>query len=354
MRKVVLAVPAALLVLTAAACSGTSKATPAAARRAAPPASAITAPRPGTSDPPPSSADPTTSSTEPTSSTELPTSTTTVAPPLPVPSPIPPLASPAVAGEGSWRPAGDRLPGGYAVYTTQLRAGPGLPYCGVAWIDTGATRLSLYAGQGQPYGSWPQQAFVGPTQQPALMAAFNSGFNIYSYRTGWYDQGRVAEPLQSGAASLVIYSNGTATVGDWGRDFAMGPTVTAVRQNLTLLVDGGKPTAASQDPSQWGAVLGGGYVTWRSALGVSAAGDLVYAGGPSLTPAELANVMVAAGAERAMEMDINPEWVSFSSFTHPAGPGGAVTGTNLLQGMYYSPYHYLQTYTRDFVAVFSR
>jgi hypothetical protein len=191
---------------------------------------------------------------------------------------------------------------------------------------------------------------------PKLLAAFNSGFKIYSYYTGWYEQGRTAVPLQAGAASLVIFTNGTATVGDWGRDVGPGPTVAAVRQNLTLLVDHGAPAPNVTASGLWGAVLGGGVITWRSGVGITSAGDLVYAGGPYLDPPSLARLLVAAGAIRAMELDINPEWVSFATFAHAGGVvgQGIVAGSNLLATMYYQPGHYLQPYARDFFAVFAR
>ena len=267
------------------------------------------------------------------------------------------MASPPLPGEGVWQPAaGGRLARGYAIYTTQLRAGVGYSPAGIAWIDSAATRMALYAGTGEPYGVWPQQGAVAITQLPTLLAAFNSGFKIYSYNTGWYDQGRAAMPLQVGAASLVIFANGTATVADWGRDVSLGPTVAAVRQNLTLLVDHGAAAANVTAPGQWGAVLGGGAATWRSGLGVTAAGDLVYAAGPYLDPGALARLLIAAGAVRAMELDINPQWVSFSTFAHAGGTAGAgiTTANNLLAGMYYQPGHYLQPYSRDFFAVFAR
>jgi hypothetical protein len=57
-----------------------------------------------------------------------------------------------------------------------------------------------------------------------------------------------------------------------------------------------------------------------------------------------------------MELDINPEWVSFSTFAHTGGIIGQslIGGTNLLAGMYFQPAHYLQPFSRDFFAVFSR
>ena len=281
--------------------------------------------------------------------------TTTTTAPLAAPAPISPIAQPALPGEGQWQPAGDRLPGGWAIYTTQLRPAVGYPPSGVAWIDSAATTVALYAGTAEPQGSWSHQGEVAPAQQPTLLAAFNAGFRIYSYDTGWYADGRAALPLQSGKASFVIFADGTATVADWGRDVQPGSSVVAVRQNLGLLVDAGAPVATVSSPGLWGAVFGGGVLTWRSGVGVTAAGDLVYVAGPDLDPASLARLLVAAGAVRAMELDINHEWVSFATFTHPGGLGnGSPTGANLIPGMYYSPSHYLAPYSRDFFAVSAR
>jgi hypothetical protein len=294
----------------------------------------------------------TTTSTVATPTTVRPTTTTRPRPrPLAVPARIAPLAAPVLPGEGAWRPAGSPLANGFGLYTTFLRPAAGDPAAGIAWIDPAATRISLYAGDGEPGGVWPQQGEVPAALQPRLLAAFNSGFKIYSYQTGWYDQGRAAVALQPGQASLVIFANGTATVADWGRDATLGSDVVAVRQNLTLLVDHGAVSAGVESPGSWGAVLGGGVLTWRSGIGVTAAGDLVYVAGPALTPAALADLLVAARAVRGMELDINPEWVSFSSFRHA---GGAITGSNLVSTMYFSPAHYLQPYSRDFFAVFAR
>jgi hypothetical protein len=281
------------------------------------------------------------------------TSTTAPEPRLPIPPPIAPLARPALAGEGAWQPApGSAVAGGYAIYTAQLRPAAGFPAAGIAWIDRSATRLALYAGTSEPYGTWPHQGYVSPADQSQLLAAFNSGFKIYAYHTGWYDGGRAALAPQPGYASLVIYADGTATVGEWGRDVTFGPNVESVRQNLPLLVDHGAPAANAAVVGYWGAVLGGSILTWRSGIGVTAGGDLVYAGGPALSPALLADLLVAAGAVRAMELDINPEWVSFATYSHSAG---AVSGgADLVSGMYFPASHYLQPDSRDFFAVFAR
>ena len=66
---------------------------------------------------------------------------------------------------------------------------------------------------------------------------------------------------------------------------------------------------------------------WRSGLGVTANGALVYVGGPGLDIVDLANILVKAGAVRAMELDINTDWVNYSIY-QPSTPTGAATATN--------------------------
>ena len=107
------------------------------------------------------------------STVTVPHTTVTSAPSPPLPS----LGSPGTS-TGSWQPAGDPTAGGYAVYTTQLSPGPGIPPAAIAWIDSAAARLVLYAGTVEPPGTWPDQGSVPTAQQANLLAAFNSGFQI--------------------------------------------------------------------------------------------------------------------------------------------------------------------------------
>jgi hypothetical protein len=216
---------------------------------------------------------------------------------------------------------------------------------GVVRINAAVTRPVLYAGAAEPGGTWPYQTAIGALEKATLVAAFNSGFHTNSSAGGWYDHGRTAVALRVGAASLVIRADGSATVGMWGRDASLTPDVVSVRQNLGLLVDGGTNLGAA---GSWGATLGNVRYTWRSAVGVDGAGDLVYAGGPGLDGQGLAQVMIQAGAVRAMELDINPQWVSFCYYT------GAGAGSVLLPGMNYGPSHWLSGSERDFVAVLLR
>ncbi|HWC39971.1 MAG TPA: hypothetical protein VG476_15645 [Acidimicrobiales bacterium] len=270
-------------------------------------------------------------------------------PHLPPPAPVVPLASPPIPGEGVWRPAGRPAAGGLpAVYVTAVR--PDAIHTslvtGVAWMDTKLLRATLYAGTQTPGGTWSDMASIPPEQRPGLVAAFNGGWRIQESKGGYYADGKLARPLVSGVASLVIRTDGTATVGMWGRDFVLGPDVAAVRQNLSLVVDGGQ-TAFGVPPTD--------NAVWRSGLGVTASGALVYAGGNGLSSRALSQVLIHAGALRAMELDINTSWVDFFSYAQPPGaPAATENGTKLVADMPSTTGRYFLPNSKDFIGMFAR
>ena len=201
------------------------------------------------------------------------------------------------AGDGVWAPAGREVGGVPAVYVTTVHQA-GLPV-GIAWMDTSRLRIALYAGTSQPSGNWSNDGSVPERLWGSLVAALNSGFRLNESMGGWFVDGVTAVPLRVGAASLVIYRDGSATVGAWGQDVVRDPSVVAVRQNLSMLVEGdvATPAVSTLDPKQvWGPPYQNNVRTWRSALGVDGAGHLLYVAGPSMDPQTLAGAMVAAGA----------------------------------------------------------
>jgi len=137
------------------------------------------------------------------------------------------------------------------------------------------------------------------------------------------------------------------------------PNEVAVRQNLDLVVDHGRPVPglSAADNLKWGATLGGGAYVWRSGVGVTADGALVYVGGPSLSIVSLANLLATAGAVRGMELDINPDWVNFASYSPSTskGPASATNGTDLLPTMVGQPNRYFESWwARDFFTLSAR
>ncbi len=280
---------------------------------------------------------------------------------LPAPVRIVSPASPALPGEGVWHVEGRRsakgIPGVYeafvrpdAVHTSFV--------VGVAWMDPSVLRARLYSGSFIPGGGpFADSAPISAIASRTLVTSFNAGFRMQDANGGYYTDGRIVNglPLRQGAAALVIYKNGKMTVGQWGRDFHMTKDIVSVRQNLDLIVDKSMPVAGldSHDTKKWGVTLGGAAYVWRSGMGVTANGALVYVGGPSLSITDLADVLVRAGAVRAMELDINTDWVQYSTFTGPRGKsinGG--DGKRLLTTMIGPPSRYFASWwNRDFITM---
>lgn len=288
-------------------------------------------------------------------------SPTTTAPAayLPTPAPIAAIASPPLPGEGTWHPMGRLVNGRPAIYATYLR--PDTVHtslvASVAWMDTKLLRAQLAAGNQVPGGSWPLSSPIPAAIRPSLVAAFNSAFRLQDSQGGYYANGHLSVPLVAGKASLVIYRNGTINVGAWGQQVTMTPQVSAVRQNLQLLVNNRQPVPGlgQQNFSVWGATVGNQVLVWRSGIGVTSNGAVVYAAGPGLSVQSLANLLVRAGAVRAMELDINTDWVNFFTFNPlPGQPASPANGTPLLSTMLRPPSRYFGATARDFVVMTAR
>ncbi len=289
--------------------------------------------------------------------------TTTVAsgpPHLAPPQNLKPFVSPPLAGEGVWQPQGRLIDGVAGLYTTSIR--PSSVYSslvtGVAWMDPKLLSFTLFAGGQEPgQGPWQYMAPFTTTQEASLVAAFNSGFRMQDARGGWYSEGRMAYPLVNGAASFVIYKNGTADVVSWTDGLKVPSNVASVRQNLSMIVDGGKvnPAVYSGNFSDWGATVNNAVMVWRSAVGITKDGAIIYASGDGLSVGELAQVMLRAGAVRAMEMDINSYWTDFFYFNPPNnGLANPTNASKLVYNMVRPPQRYFEGTARDFIAVFAR
>jgi len=275
-----------------------------------------------------------------TSTTSVPAATTTTLPPIPHP----------VAGL-SWVPLGQPTSGRAPMEIAVIAGGTSGPTQVAVWLDASLVRAELIPGLNVPGGrGWNPIGEVPVAARSTLLAAFNGGALLTEAKGGFYAQGKTGAPLVAGAASLVIRTNGTATVGMWGRDASLGPDVAAVRQDLTLLVDGGaeSPDVAKPAP-YWGVTPAADQVVTRSGVGVDAAGNLVWIGGDGLTPTALAGLFVKAGCVRAMQLDINHRYVIFN--TYAVSSSGVVQGTKVLPGAYFSGDRYLTPDLRDFVTV---
>ncbi len=221
-------------------------------------------------------------------------------------------------------------------------------------FDQRLLRLVLHAGAGEPSGSWHYGAQIGPSEIHRVVAAFNGGFKFGTGVVGWMSDGRVALPLRGGRGSIVTYRDGTTAIGAWDEGVpAPGRPLRSVLQNVSLLVDRGRTADNAEGCIQacWGATVGGVDAVARSALGITRTGELVWGAGERLLPAALARVLIGAGVERAVELDINPDWVAGYLYVHG---GRGPTGSPVVPGQLGIAGRFLEPYSRDFFAVLTR
>jgi hypothetical protein len=265
-----------------------------------------------------------------------------------------PVIRPALPLEGTWRATGQLVHGIPPVLVTTYRPDPAYPrvVAYVAWIDHARTQLALYPGRYEPPGASPRGPMeVPPDQRRRLLATFNSGFTYGDGHGGFGVDGQTVQPLRPGDGTVVAYRNGRVDVVAWQGGSQLPPWLVLARQNLPLLVDGGRPSPTLTDPNAfWGYTLGNAVRVWRSGIGIDRHGNLIYAAADLQTAASLADIFVHLGAVRAMELDINPEWPSFITY----GSSGGLDAVKLVPNDQQSTQRYLVPDDRDFFAVYRR
>jgi hypothetical protein len=239
------------------------------------------------------------------------------------------------------------------VQITQFRSDPNYPQmvAGAIWIDPTRARIQLYPGRLEPSVGVPRGPMEVPVGSRArLLATFNSAFKLSDSGGGFALDGRTYAAMKRGMATLVGYADGRINVQAWAGGPDVPASVTFARQNLPLIVSGGRPNPNLSDGAEWGVTLGNAVRVWRSGVGVDARGDLIYAAANDQTVRSLARILIRAGAVRAMELDINTYWVTGVTYALP----GAGEPTSLLPGMARGAERYLSPDDRDFFAVYLR
>ena len=272
-----------------------------------------------------------------------------------------PAALPRLGGmidgrEGRWADGPAGKDGKPDLYATYLRPDPEDPevLAAVARFDQRRVGARLIAGTREPDAQpWPEGGQVPFGLRSALVATFNSGFKVEGSRGGYYTRERLVRTLQAGAASLVIDDTGHVVIGAWGRDAHIGPHIASVRQNLSLIVDGGKPVPGldTNTDNRWGTAKNQLQYTWRSAVGVDDAGHIFYVAGDQLNLKTLARAVAATGATRGMELDIHPQMVHLFYYRQV---GGVPQPIKLLDSMRGPADRYLLPDQRDFFAIVRR
>jgi len=256
-------------------------------------------------------------------------------PHTPAPVALTPFVGKPAPAEGKWQSVvfDHGLP---AVRMTYPRPDEGYTsyLAAVMWLDPKLLTGRLHEGRTDPGGSETTPDHITPdlakTVAAAMPGEFRTNNGPVGNRSGYDDQGKVAEPLRTGAATLVVHACGAVTIGPWGRDASMGPAVRSVRQNLDLLVDGGtvNPTCASGSTPLWGYGANNDAYVPRTGIGQRPDRALVFVNSPVTSVCSLGRLLKAAGAVRAMQLDINYDW-SIGYYSNPKAAPSTATSPEL-------------------------
>jgi hypothetical protein len=276
-----------------------------------------------------------------------------------IPAVLTSLAGTPLPGEGQWRVL-ESVKGVPAIYGTFLRQSATYSsyVSAIVSMDQRMVKFDLHPGVEDPGGSgWGPNAspWIPPATRTGLLATFNSGFKLDASEGGFYLNGKYHGSLRDGAASVVYYKDGTVKIGVWGRDVTMTSQVAGVRQNLKLIVDNAKVPASvdANVETSWGFTLGGGYYVWRSGIGITRDGRVIFVYGPALDVRQLATLLQHAGAVEGMQLDINPFWTSYEYYQAQGKPSNP-TPVNLLPNQQGAANRYYSVWSRDFTAVYAR
>lgn len=265
----------------------------------------------------------------------------------------------SLMGEGIWEVIPTNMfPNENVMAKTFIRPDSQRPYAVVSLVKINLHKLSLgiEAGTYYPGGDYKKYGpgIVPPTIQKAntLLAVFNGGFQAKDGHYGMIVGDKTYVPLRKDLPALVIYKDGSASISAYP-DIYKRSDVLAVRQNGPFLIKDGE-IASFEDKSTdtWGRTTTNSMYTWRSGIGITKEGNLIYAVGSSLVPQTLAKALLSAGAVDAIQLDINPFWVRFILYT-PQGNGKYVY-TPLLKDMQDGGYNYLHGYNKDFFYVYKK
>lgn len=273
-----------------------------------------------------------------------------------VPSNLPErLVSPVVPmdGEGQWQPTRIKVNGNTAIWIARIRPDNVHTsyWATVTWFDPQLLAFEQVPGTKVPEvsGLENRTGLVPAKLRKFYVAGLNGGFLMRDSQGGYAYNGVEYKKLLDGKASLVTYKDGSFDVVEWGRDYVRYG-VQSVRQNMELIVDGGVSQVKREDQSKWGWVwqgIGSGKnLVWRSAIGVRKDGTMVYVIGAAMSAKSLGDVLVRAGAERAILLDMNSAYAN--GFLYGPYKGGK----KLDAASDRSPERFWLPSERDFIAVY--
>ena len=229
------------------------------------------------------------------------------------------------------------------IYTAQIFPNDKLPDQPVylAWMDASKLAFHWTPGtvepEGTPDGPLDRAGIIPKSEWPNLVAAFNGGYLTKHGRFGAMFNNVHVVPPKEGFATAALTKDGKLDIGAWGTEIDPNDkNIVTYRQNLRPIVSGGKipediyqrsrgairPDASASDPLEGDLKAH----TWRSGIGITKTGAILFAAGDFLDGELLATALQTAGAERAMQLDVNASYFCVFLLFEPSDEKGNVEG----------------------------
>lgn len=265
----------------------------------------------------------------------------------------------SLKNEGVWKEIKlSSFPNENIIARTFVRPDKDRPYAivTIAQLDMKKVSLGAVAGIKEPGG---KVGNPGPGVVPQeivnnnrLVAAFDGGFQFRDGEYGMIVDDKTYLPLKNDLGTVVGYKNGVVKIIDYtGQDLGKG--IAFVRQNCPILIENGQLGVEDvKNKKLWGRTFTSGIYTWRTGMGITKNGNLLFAVGNSLTPTTLALALKMAGAQNAIQLDINPNWVRFNIFTSLGN--GEYDSKPLTHDLKDGATAYLTGYSKDFFYVYKK
>ncbi|HXS15714.1 MAG TPA: hypothetical protein VN764_00910 [Polyangiaceae bacterium] len=197
---------------------------------------------------------------------------------------------------------------------------------------------------------YTRHAKIPAEHYEALLGAFNGGFMAEHGGYGVYFDGITFLDPKDEACTLVALRDGSYAVGSWTKLKERLPTMLWYRQAPACMYEEGQmhPFLKVHQAKKWGATLDGNTVIRRSAVGLSADGQILYVGISNHTTAKvMASGMHHAGAAHVAQMDVNWSYPKF--VTYELDKDGQLYPVALAEGFEFSNKLYLRERSmRDF------
>jgi hypothetical protein len=262
------------------------------------------------------------------------------------PAPLEPVLPNPVRGEGQWvslenDPFTGTNPGAPSPFVFSfIRIDRERPYLQVSITLWDPRQIELHAVSGtqEPKSATGETGDGIVPRDPKVMsrfvAGFNGGFQAMHGEFGMLADGVLYLPPKPYAATVAVVDDGSTAFGTWPASTAVPANLRSFRQNLTPLVQDGKPNPYKRH--WWGGVPAGWEHesrTVRSGVCLTKENFIAYLYGAGLDADQLIQAALAARCSYAIHLDMNAGHTGFEFYR--AGPAGTLPAiTRPLDGMW--------------------